>query len=502
MLVIAFKCGLAMLTDGVAAPLINSRAGGIALVGPSLAHPASFSYNPATLTLLPPRLFGLYINGGVQLRHGSIARQSIDSTTGRSSGSGDLAFASESFFDPFPQGYLSMYSTLGSESFVLCVAFFNAGGEKLSLLRGASGDWFDPAVQGGSRYHGVEFGSLLLQGTVGLAYHIIKRKLSVGVAVSYLRGEINYAFVRDTAFDGGSQRGASETIALDDCSGGQPCNYNADTAGEGIRVKGGGNGVSVAFGILGRPHANLDIGVGFVSRVIGLVADGDAWVTRSEAQNNNAIAAQLTNSDTPRQLQGRGSVAYSLPDQIYFGVTWRAVPDLALNLQFRWLTYSLHDALTIRLTGPDFRDEPQIPSRIVHNRGFRDVFGFQLGFAYALSTRVELQLAAMVETAAQGRESITAIAIDPLKFDGLLAIRWRVNNTLQLYGGYNLVAMLTSNVDNSSFDPALMVACVDQRYNVDTTACQLALNGKGLATTDGTYALMTHRLGIGLSASW
>jgi long-subunit fatty acid transport protein len=502
MLAAAFKLGFGPTDESHAAPLLNSRAGGIALVGPSVAHPASFSYNPSALTLLPPRVFGLYVNGAVQIRHGSIHRQAIDSTTGRAGGAADMNFAGESFFDPFPQGYLSIYSTLGSESFVLGVAFYNPGGEKLSLLRGPGGDFFDPATQGGSRYHGVELGSLLLQGTVGLAYRIIHRKLSVGVAMSYLRGEMNYAFVRDTAFDGGSNRGANEVIALDDCGGGQPCNYNADSAGEGIRINGGGNGLSVAFGMLGHPHANLDIGVGFVSRVIGLVAEGDAWVTRSEAQNNNAIAAQLTIPEIPRQLQGRGSVAYSLPDQIYAGITWRAHPALSLNFQFRWLTYSLHDSLTIRLNGSDFRDEPQIPSRIVHNRGFRDVFGFQLGFAYAVTSRIELQFATMLETAALGREAVSAIAIDAIKFDGLVALRWQLNDTLVLYGGYNLVAMLNSQVDNSSFDPSLMVACVDQRYDVDTSPCQLALNGKGLATTDGNYALMTHRIGVGLNAAW
>jgi len=203
-----------------------------------------------------------------------------------------------------------------------------------------------------------------------------------------------------------------------------------------------------------------------------------------------------------RDLAGRGTIIYQLPDVVTAGVTWRVLERLTLNLQLRWLNYRRHDRFDIRLTGREFRKRPEVPNQVVHYRGFHDVFAGQLGAAYKLTDRLLLQVATMVESAALSTDAVNTMAIDGWKLDLLLALRWRLWAGLTVGAGYNLVVVPPISVGSSDYHPSYLAECVDSSFNVDLIQCRAAAAGRGLASTAGEYALWTHRFGLSVGYDW
>jgi long-subunit fatty acid transport protein len=484
----------------VAAPLYDSRPGGLALVGPAHDHPASAFYNPATLTLQPGH--HLFFDSNIRYGVGSVALAPADPATGAPS-TGEPR--RDSLRALFPQLYLQLSSDLGSESVVFSLTLHTPFSQRYSFLRGErAGELFDPEAQGAARYHAVELTSYHLFVTPAASFKIID-ELSFGVAVSYVFGELDLAFARDAALDGGRTRTAGEYAALDDCGGGARCDYGSGTAAEAVRVRGKANGIAIAAGVLGRPHPRVAIGLAYVSRVVGIggeniPAKGDAWVRRSRASLDNARSdPELASSALARDLSGRGTVSYSLPDMVHVGVSWRVRPRLLLALQASWLNFSNHDQLDIRLTGTQFRAKPQIPDRLVQFRGFQDVVAVQLGAGWELTPALGLEVASMFESSAVPNEALSPAAVDGAKVDSLLALRWRPHRRITLRAGYGLVLMPAVQVASSAFAPSEMVSCVDGHYDVDLPECRRALAGRGMASAAGRYQLTTHRFGLSFS---
>lgn len=437
------------------------------------------------------------MDGTLRLSHGSIQRSTIDSATGEPDPAGDLSFPEQSLLTPFPQLFVAFLSNLASDSVVFSLSAHTPAAHNISFRDGPKR--FDPREQGPLRYHGVDLKLFHLYSTIAASYRATDW-LVVGVSTSAVHGVMDFAFVRDTALSGGTTRGVDEYVALDDCGDGGRCDYEADRAAEAIRVDGSAWGLAFAAGVVIRPHRDVDLGVSYSSRVIGLGAEdisikGDAWVRRSRAVLDNARADPAL-GPVDATLEGRATVTYRVPDAVRLGATWRATERLDLDLQLHWLNLSAHDRLDIRLTGSSFRKTPQTPTRIVFHRGFDDVFRVQLGAEYGLSGSLSLQGAAMVETGATSAEVVDPFAIDPTKLDAFVAVRWRLGRSFTLQAGYGIVVLPPVDVDDSAYSAADQVACVDAEFDVDTRQCQDAAAGKGVATTAGDYFLITHRLGI------
>ncbi|MFZ5786290.1 MAG: outer membrane protein transport protein, partial [Acidobacteriota bacterium] len=424
-----------------------------------------------------------------------------DPATGRASGG---ARRPQDLRELFPQLFLALSSDLGSDSVVLSLLVHTPYAQRYSYLSGEGGKLFDPTLQGPGRYHAVDLTQFHLFVTTAASLKIID-SLSVGVAVSYVFGSMDFGFVHDAALEGGRARDEGEYVALDDCGGGASCGYGANAAAEAVRVRGQAHGVAFGVGLLGRPHRAVDVGLGWVSRVVGIggeriPAKGDAWVRRSQASFDNALAdPDLAGTTVARDLEGRGTVHYALPDMLFLGATWRVRSWLALNLQAHWIDLSAHDRLDIRLTGTQFRARPLLPDRLVHYRGYQDVFGAQLGIGWTLSSRLELQLASLVESAGLPMEATSIAAIDAIKVDSLLALRWQVTRRLTVRAGYGLVLMPAVQTLDSVFAPSEMVSCVESHYDVELPECRRAAEGRGLASAAGRYRLTTHRFSLGLS---
>ncbi len=303
-----------------AAPLIDSRVGGLSLIGPASEHPASLFYNPATLGLLHGH--HLYLDGLTTLSTSRVDRHRVDPHTGTpTSGS----FPTERSLTATPRLFVAGISDLGLDALVLGLAVHTPSWERTSYASSSLPDLFDGKSQGPSRYHGVTFSLIQLYATLGAALRITKGWY-LGFSTSYVFGSLRYAFVRDAALLGGATRDPGDIVALNDCGDGQPCGFGSDRSAEAITVSGTSHGLGFAAGLIGRVHPDVVIGVGYVSTVIGLEGDeipsrGDAWIRRSDAVFQNA---QTDFGGTTRDLQGRSLVTYQLPDIITAGATWHA----------------------------------------------------------------------------------------------------------------------------------------------------------------------------------
>ena len=112
-------------------PLLESRIGGLSLVGPATAHPASVFYNPATLSLLPGH--HAFLDGTYRLGIGSAARRQTIAETGAPA---DGSSAQQDLREQFPQLFLGLSSDLGSETVVVSVTLHTPYAYRYSYLRG------------------------------------------------------------------------------------------------------------------------------------------------------------------------------------------------------------------------------------------------------------------------------------------------------------------------------------------------------------------------------
>lgn len=480
-----------------AAPLQDSRIGGLALAGPASQHSASVFYNPAAASLLSGH--HLYLDGTLRLGLGEAALRPIDPQTGAPLNQPNRP--PQDLREIFPQMFLALSSNLGFDPLTLSLTIHTPQAQRYSLLRGEEGPLFDPAAQGPTRYHSVELTQFHLFVSPAISYRV-HHKVALGVALNYAYVLTDIGFVRDAALDGGRTRDAGEQLALDDCAG-SPCNYGSDAAAEAVRVKGTGWGVGFSAGVLVRPLPSLDVGLGYVSppmrRRRSMVAEGDAWVRRSAAGFQNALQDPQLETGVVRDLQGRGQVSYSMPDMVHLGAVWRTSPQLLLDLQLRWINFSAYELVDIRLTGTQLRARPQVVDRIVQHRGFQDVYSVQLGAAWRVVSSLQLQGAAMLETSAVPEEAVSAAALDSIKLDAFVALRWSIGQRLSLSAGYGLVLMPALTVSRSVFSPSDAVSCVEARYDMDLPACRRAAAGQAVASAAGTYNLTQHRFGMSVA---
>jgi hypothetical protein len=97
-----------------------------------------------------------------------------------------------------------------------------------------------------------------------------------------------------------------------------------------------------------------------------------------------------------------GHIRYDLPDIVTAGVTWHITPPLAITAIFRWLTFSQHDQIGIRVVGPANGSlrTAGLPERIVLYRGFQDVFEGRVAVEGDLSYRLRLGASLRADTGA------------------------------------------------------------------------------------------------------
>jgi len=446
-------------------------------------------YNPAALGLVPGHR--VYLTGGALLNLAGVERNATIPSSGAAATS---RLPEEHSFTAAPHFYASLSSDFGTESVVLGLAFHTPSWAPSSF--GDVGDGFiSPDEANTSRYHATDFLLKQYYVTVGAALHL-GAGWYLGLSASYVRGELDFAFVRDIAPYGGSVRDAGEVAALDDC-GDRPCGFESESAAEGLRISGVSHGLGFGGGLVGRIGPRILVGVGYISHILGFGGDnipskGDVWLRRAEA-------AALPGEE--RDLKGRSLVNYQLPDSLNIGLSWAATHILDLNVQVRWMLYHRHRKLDIELSGSELRQASELPSRLLHNRGFQDTFALQGGLSYAITGQWRFSAAVMFESNAVPTDHLNAKAIDGWKADGFMSVAWQPLPRLQLRLGYGIVAMLPTE-GGEAFNSQLLVDCVDSGYNIDVEACRQAVDGLALPNAKGRYWKISQRMDLSIGYSW
>lgn len=473
--VLAVALVLVVLAPGAgAAPMENARYGGLHVGSSVDPHPANILRNPAAIGML--RGTHLYLDGTVRLEHGRIRRSSIRSDTGNPGPGADLSFNSVRFTSWTPEGYFGMTTDLGSSLVVLGVALITPFTDWQGFS--GAGSSADPSGEGPLRFHRIEsqWYHLFVSPVVAIRVH---KRFFIGLGMSYVRSMFNMVFARDRRLRAGSV---------------PP--YEEDLSTERVRIQGAENSFCFNVGLVIRLPANIDVGISYRSKVVGvdqnnIRAEGSAKVTRWDA-----------GSGAWRTYSGRARTSYDLPDALTLGAKW-AYRTWDFGFGFEWSRWSEHEDIRFTLTGNEFRGEAGMANWDVsfkHYRGFQDVFRVSTSAAKRWGKKVKLTVGAMYESTAVPTDWVSASAVDGHKLDLAVGLLWRPHKSIGLYLGYGVILAPVVNVSQSGFDPGHLVRCVEDRVDILWSEnCRRATEGKGLPSAAGSYWMMTHRFGFGIS---
>ncbi len=470
-LVLAFCTWAAV---AVAAPLENARYGGLYIGSAVEPHPANILRNPAAIGMVSGT--HIFIDGTLRLDHGRVQRTAIRSDTGNPGPGADLSFPSVRYTHITPDGYFGITSDLGNNLVVIGVALLTPFAER-QLFPGA-GSSPDPSGEGPLRYHRIEsqWYHLFVSPVVAIRAH---KRFFIGLGMTYVRSMFDMVFARDRRLRDGSVPPYEDGLST-----------------ERVHIQGAENSFCFNLGLVARLPWGVDIGLSYRSRVVGvnqdnIRAEGNARVTRWDADSGGW-----------KTYSGRARTAYDLPDALTLGAKW-AYKSWDFGFGLEWSRWSVHDTIRFTLTGNEFRGEAGMTNWDVdfkHYRGFQDVVRISASGAKRWGKKVKLTVGSMYESTAVPNEWISAASMDSHKLDLVVGLLWRPHKNIGLYLGYGVILAPVVRVSQSGFDPGHLVRCVEDRVDILWSEnCRNAIEGKGLPSAAGSYWMMTHRFGFGIS---
>jgi long-subunit fatty acid transport protein len=351
-----------------------------------------------------------------------------------------------------------------------------------------------------ARFHAVEMDLRNVALVPALAIRL-GAGVRLGAAPGFLFSVGRLVFDEDTALAGGAPGLAA------DC-GGAPCGAENAAAAARYQVSSGLSPFesSLSFTVAGGVHVQRE-----------RWAAGAAYITRPLGTNGGVeIGARKTSIEPTSRVQGQpalcpaettsaclfGHVQYRLPDTIMGGFTYHVTPRLDLGLVLRWLNFSQHQDIRIRVVGPASGGlrAGGLPEQIVLFRGFRDTLDARVRAVVKLGDRVLLSGTLRGETSAVPTAAVTPAAVDGFKIEPAVAAQVRLASWLVVAAGYALTLMPAVDVTASAFDPTAEVACQDAGGDLDVDACQRRRAGRSRPTAAGRYTLMTHGFSLSLAA--
>jgi long-subunit fatty acid transport protein len=418
-----------------AAPLENARYGGLYVGSAVDPHPANILRNPAAIGMLPGT--HVFLDGTLRLQHGRVHRADIRSDTGNPGPGADLSFASERFTHILPDGYFGLTSDLGSNLVVIGVALLTPFSEMQRYP--GTGSNPVPSREGPLRYHRIESQWFHLFVSPVVAFRAHKR-LFIGLGFTYVRSMLNMVFARDRRLRDGSVPPYEDGLST-----------------ERVDIRGAENSVCFNMGLVFRLPWNIDIGLSYRSKVVGvdrtnIRAEGSVRITRWEAESGGW-----------RTYSGRVRTAYDLPDSLTLGVKW-AHRSWDFGFGFEWARWSEHEDIRFTLTGNELRGEAGMANwdvNFVHYRGFVDVFRVSVSAAKRWGSKIKLVVGAMYESTAVPKEWVSAASLDSHKLDLAVGLVWRPHRRVGLYLGYGVILAPEVHVRQSGFDPGHVVRCVE-----------------------------------------
>jgi long-subunit fatty acid transport protein len=197
-----------------------------------------------------------------------------------------------------------------------------------------------------------------------------------------------------------------------------------------------------------------------------------------------------------------GRLTYRLPDVLTAGATWHMTSRWDLTAILRWMTWSRHDRLSMRLVGPapDRLGAAGLTDQVVLHRGFRDTFDVRLRAIVTLAGRLRLAFTLRSETSAVPATAVNPGAVDGLKLEPAIAARLRITSSFILAAGYAITFIPEVGTGRSTFDPTAVGACNDAGGDLASTACQARRAGTARPTASGRYSQTSHAFSLALTA--
>jgi long-subunit fatty acid transport protein len=467
---------LAAARPARAGVLDDPNVGGIGFGGPTTGDLTAIYWNPAALGLMTGGQAMLGISawrGSLSVKRDPLPGRSFQPVTGRND-------HSPVSWPPGPGTFAAIGAAIGNR-FTLALAVYTPSYEKASYAATADGE--QP-----TRFHAVEIDLRNVALLPGLAFRI-GNDLRIGVAPGFLFSTGRLVFDEDTSRNPGAMCGGVGCTAED------PLAAARYDVASGLGVFDSTLSYTVAGGLHYR-RGRFEVGLSVSSRPLG--NDGGGVEVRADRTSVAPPArlgpdAVVCPPDQPRGCVS-GHIRYDLPDIFTAGLTWHVTPPLAITAMVRWLTYSRHDRIDIRVVGPANGSlrSAGLPERLVLYRGFQDVIEGRLRVEGDLNYWLKLGAALRADTGAVRPQSLSPAAVGGPTFEPALMAEVRLGRWLRLVTGYALAVMPSASTGGSAFDPEAAAACEQAHNDLLNPACVTREKGAARPTAAGRYALLQH----------
>jgi long-subunit fatty acid transport protein len=464
-----------------AGPLDDPHVGGIGFGGPTTGDLTAVFWNPAALGLLQGT--EITVVASEQLTLSSIERAPIDE---RGQPGGSRTFPpvtgrsrrSSLRWPPGPGTFLGIGTAIGNR-FSLALALYTPYSQRTTF---ASAGGQEP-----TRYHLVQADLRHLAVVPALAFRI-GNEIRFGAAPGFLFTSGRLVFDEDTALPA-------------PCDGSTACAENPAAAAR-YDVGSGDDPftASVSFTLAAGLHfrrGRFQAGLSFSSSPLGSTGGG----VTIEAARTDIRPPPALGVTGPLCPGGRvppcmfGRIGYDLPAVLTGGVSWQATPTLAVTGIVRWMTFSRHGGIDVRvLTGASSGLRTAgLPDTITLYRGFRDLLEGRLRIERALGPWVRLGAAVRADSG-----SVPTSHLSPASVGGTptvepaLMVEVRRPSWLRLTAGYALAITPAVTDDQSVFDPEAARACAAAGGDLTSEACIKRLAGAARPTAAGRYSALGH----------
>ena len=454
-----------------AGPLDDAHVADTGFSGPTTGDLTAVYWNPAGLGLMqgPQMMLG----GAWQSTSVSVARTSINSSTGTNPGSSSFPTASGSGtlqpfrWPPGPSGFFAIGAGIGHR-FGIAMAMYSPFSTKLTMTPTADG-------QEPTRYHLVSMDFNHIATAIGLAIHA-SDSIQIGVTPGLLFPTAHLVFDQDTAVGNAGREDPTATARY-------------DLATKGIVTP----SYFIAFGAHYR-HGRLDLGFSYTTAPLGsggmvnLPLDNTQIRFPAYAADGGPGPGLCPDASTGNCLAGQ--MSYRLPSIYNLGATWQATKNWSATAIVRWLRYGALDKITILVAGPSSGTAlgSSLPDHVVLYRGFQDSIDLRGRVVYE-TKQFRVGGTLRLETSAVPASHVNAAAIDGTKLEPSLAAEMRIWRQIRMSAGYAFTWMLPVDTGTSVFDPTAASACTNAGGDLSTAACQARMNGQARPSAAGSYHL-------------
>lgn len=453
-------------TQSLASPHEDPSLGGAVFTGPVHGHASAFFTNPAALGLTA-RGCNVHLGASSRLDSLWIRRRQVDPESLQLRGGERSSFHTLS-----PGALFAGYCSFKGDDARFGVSLYTP-----TLRRFPKGD---PSIEYYSE--GGYLAQVMLTAAASLKFG---GRLVFGLGFSLGYASARLTFARDTALEGGSD--AEDGIASD-CGAGEPCGFENPAAAEHYHVDVGSQ--APLEGLFALKNLAASLGAAFKIR-------DETWIALSYVGLPGAFGT-LSLSGTARveraqrdgggRQEGIAELGFRMPQMVFLGFRTPAFGAYDFVSNLRWSDLSRHDQLDIRMFGGDLSED--IPEWYPRFRGLHDTVRLGLGLETKAHETLRTGARLRIESSALLDERTNPLQVSPWNATAGLGLELRLLQHLVISLGYEFTWFPVVDVENSAFDPAQRLECVDSRYNFDLCAATRA--GRALPTAAGRYRRIRH----------